>query len=69
MIFFFAGFDTVSTLMCFVAYELSINPDIQQRLREEVDGVHESLKGSPLKYESLQNMKYLDCVISGKPKS
>jgi hypothetical protein len=52
--------------MSFVSYELAMNPDIQKRLRDEVDAVHESLKGAPLKYEHLQEMKYLDCVISGR---
>jgi Cytochrome P450 len=52
--------------MSFVSYELAMNPDIQKRLRDEVDAVHESLKGAPLKYENLQEMKYLDCVISGR---
>jgi cytochrome P450 family 9 len=66
LIFFFAGFDTVSTLMAFASYELAMNPDLQKRLRDEVDAVHESLKGTPLKYENLQEMKYLDCVISGR---
>jgi cytochrome P450 family 9 len=52
-------------LMTFVAYELAINPDIQERLRQEIDQVQEELKGAPLKYEILQAMKYMDCVISG----
>ncbi|XP_011705626.1 PREDICTED: cytochrome P450 9e2-like, partial [Wasmannia auropunctata] len=34
--FFFAGFDTASVLMCFIAHELAVNPNIQNRLREEV---------------------------------
>jgi cytochrome P450 family 9 len=66
LIFFFAGFDTISNLMTFVAYELAMNPDIQERLRQEVDEVQEELNGKPLKYEILQGMKYLDCVISGR---
>jgi cytochrome P450 family 9 len=64
-VFFFAGFDTVSTLMSFVAYELAMNPDIQERLRQEVDEVQKNLNGAALKYEVLQDMPYMDCVISG----
>lgn len=63
LIFFFAGFDTVSILMCFVAYELAVNPVIQQRLQEEVDFTLEECKGR-LTYEALLKMEYLDMVIS-----
>jgi len=35
-IFFFAGFDTSSTLMCFAAHELVVNRDIQDRLCKEL---------------------------------
>ncbi|EFN61087.1 Cytochrome P450 9e2 [Camponotus floridanus] len=43
-VFFFAGFDTSSTAMSFVAYELAANPDVQIKLRQEIDkavlGIH-----------------------------
>ncbi|XP_033218977.1 cytochrome P450 9e2-like [Belonocnema kinseyi] len=62
-IFFFAGFDPSSTLMCFVAHELAVNPEIQEKLRNEVDILtkHES---SDISYETLSQMKYMDMVIS-----
>ncbi|RZC05006.1 p450 domain containing protein [Asbolus verrucosus] len=63
LIFFFAGFETVSSLMVFVAYELAINPDIQQRLIQEVDEALFSC-GGKLTYETLLSLKYLDMVIS-----
>lgn len=62
MIFFFAGFETVSNLMCFAAYELAANPDIQTRLREEVYETLENNNGT-ISYESLLKMKYMDMVI------
>lgn len=61
--FFFAGFDSVAGLMCFLAYELGINPDIQEKLQKEVDKVNEVCKGKP-SYENILNMKYLDLVVS-----
>ncbi|SPP73100.1 blast:Cytochrome P450 9b2 [Drosophila guanche] len=51
-------------LLCTTSLELLENPDIQQRLYEEVKEVQESLKGGPLTYDAVQKMKYMDMVIS-----
>lgn len=64
MIFFIAGFDTASALMCFMSHELAINPAIQNRLCDEIDTIHQSLDGKPITYEHLQNMPYMDMVVS-----
>jgi len=45
-------------------YELSKNSDIQEKLYNEVEETHKSLNGKTLTYEVLQNMKYMDIVIS-----
>lgn len=63
-IFFFAGFETISTVMTFMAYELVRDPEIQGKLQTEIDAVHESLNGGDLTYEHLHKMKYMDQVIS-----
>ncbi|CAG9824140.1 unnamed protein product [Phaedon cochleariae] len=63
LIFFFAGFDTVSSLMCFMAYELAVNPDIQTRLRQEIRETLDECNGK-LTYEALLKMKYMDMVVS-----
>ncbi|XP_053683465.1 probable cytochrome P450 9f2 [Sabethes cyaneus] len=63
-LFFLAGFDTVSTCMTFLTYELAINPDIQKRLYEEIKETEQSLNGKPLCYEVLQKMTYMDMVVS-----
>ncbi|KAJ8926643.1 hypothetical protein NQ314_020977 [Rhamnusium bicolor] len=63
LIFFFAGFETVSTNMSFAAYELAANPDIQDKLRKEINATLEEC-GGQLTYEGLLKMKYLDMVIS-----
>ncbi|XP_055320955.1 cytochrome P450 9e2-like [Sitodiplosis mosellana] len=64
VIFFLAGFTGVSTTFCFLCYELSLNPDIQGRLYDEITETNEQLNGKPLTFEALQRMKYLDMVVS-----
>ncbi|XP_068631921.1 probable cytochrome P450 9f2 [Battus philenor] len=60
--FYFAGFDTSSTALTMCIHELALNPKIQQRLYEEVKAYNDS-KGS-LVYDSLSDLKYLECVIN-----
>ncbi|KMQ82424.1 cytochrome p450 9e2, partial [Lasius niger] len=62
-IFFFAGFDTVSSLMSFVVHEIAVNPSIQMKLRNEVDEILKKTNGE-LTYEVLNGMQYLDAVIN-----
>lgn len=62
-IFFLAGFDTSSTLMCYVAHELALNPPVQERLREEVDRFMDGGNGA-ITYEALLKMEYMDMVTS-----
>ncbi|KAL2728179.1 hypothetical protein V1477_017455 [Vespula maculifrons] len=62
-IFFFGGFDSVSTAMCFTCHEIGVNPDIQKRLQREIDEAIEKTNGNPT-YEVINSMEYLDAVIS-----
>lgn len=62
-IFFLAGFDTSSTLMCFAAHELAVHQDIQDRLRAEIQQ-HLAEGTGEITYESLLKMSYMDMVIS-----
>lgn len=64
LLFFFAGFETVSTCLCFLTYELCINPEVQSQLYDEVRAVELELQGKPLDYDTLMHMKYLDMVVS-----
>jgi cytochrome P450 len=66
-VFFAAGFETSSTTMTFCLYELALNPDIQQRLRAEIDTVLHKYGGN-ITYESVLEMKYLEKVVDGKRK-
>lgn len=51
--------------MCFMAYELAVNQDVQQKLREEIEDVNQKYNGK-ITYDILTEMKYLDMVVSGK---
>ncbi|KMQ92393.1 cytochrome p450 9e2 [Lasius niger] len=62
-IFFFGGFDTTSTAMSFVAHELAANPDVQIKLRQEIDKVLEESNGE-VTYETINQFEYLDLVIN-----
>jgi cytochrome P450 family 6 len=64
-VFFLAGFETSSTTMTFCLYQLAINPDIQDVLRNEVDTILEKHDGNT-SYEAIQEMTYLDKVVAGK---
>uniref|UniRef100_A0A182SLH9 Uncharacterized protein n=1 Tax=Anopheles maculatus TaxID=74869 RepID=A0A182SLH9_9DIPT len=63
-LFFLAGFDTISTAIGFMMYELMRHPEIQERLYEEVAEIDEKLNGKPLTYEAVQSMRYMDMVVS-----
>ncbi|XP_047994965.1 cytochrome P450 9e2-like [Leguminivora glycinivorella] len=63
VLFFIAGFETVSTAMTFLLYELALNPDVQDRLAEEVRE-HGKKSGGKFDYNSIQNMVYMDMVVS-----
>ncbi|KMQ89601.1 cytochrome p450 9e2 [Lasius niger] len=62
-LFFFGGFDSTATLMCFAAHELAVNQEIQKKLQNEIDQVLEESNGQA-PYEMVNNMEYLDAVIS-----
>jgi len=46
-------------------YELAVNPDIQTKLRKEIDTTLEK-SGGQVTYDAVQGMKYLGKVIDGK---
>ncbi|XP_055909013.1 probable cytochrome P450 6g2 [Eupeodes corollae] len=65
--FFIAGLETSASTMSFCLYELSKNPEIQERLREEIRQAllrNITLTGKDtLTYEDVYGMEYLDMVI------
>lgn len=63
-LFFIAGFETSSSTMTFAFYELALNPDIQERAREEVRDAMQR-HGGALSYEAAMELKYIDQIING----
>ncbi|XP_055697199.1 probable cytochrome P450 6a14 [Phlebotomus papatasi] len=61
-LFFGAGFETSSSTMAFALYELALNQDIQDRVREEIHSVLEKHDGE-FTYDACMELKYLDRAI------
>nr|BBE49546.1 cytochrome P450 monooxygenase [Adoxophyes honmai] len=61
--FLSAGFDTVSTAMSFLLYELAVYPDVQDRLFQEVKE-HAEANGGQYDYTAILQLPYLDMVLS-----
>ena len=60
ILFFFAGYETVSTTLSFVSYALAAYPDVQKKAQEEIDEM--SPEGKPVTYDAVSKMEYLDKV-------
>ncbi|GAB0099406.1 hypothetical protein DMENIID0001_152620 [Sergentomyia squamirostris] len=58
-IFFFAGFETSSSVMSFCLYELAKLPDLQDKVYQEIKQVLDENNGE-YSYESLKKMKSLE---------
>ncbi|XP_016990153.1 probable cytochrome P450 6a14 [Drosophila rhopaloa] len=63
-VFFVAGFETSSSTMSFCLYELAVQPEIQQRVRDEIESVLGNVEEGELNYDALAEMKYLDQVVA-----
>ncbi|XP_045497418.1 cytochrome P450 9e2-like [Colias croceus] len=63
VLFFIAGFETISVAMSFALYELALNPDVQDKLAKEIRET-DSKTGGKLDYNAIQKMTYMDMVVS-----
>lgn len=63
VLFFTAGFETSASAISFCLYEISLNPEIQAKMRKEIVEVLNKYNGKP-SYQALQDMTYLEAVIN-----
>jgi cytochrome P450 family 28 len=57
------GYESSSVVMSFLLYELANNPDVQSKLRQEIDESF-AKHSNTMPYEAIQDMTYLDAVLS-----
>jgi cytochrome P450 family 6 len=63
--FLIAGYETSASTLTFALYELALHPEIQQHLRADILQVLSKHDGK-MTYEGVQEMLYLDRVVSGE---
>ncbi|XP_005413823.1 PREDICTED: cytochrome P450 3A5-like isoform X1 [Chinchilla lanigera] len=62
IVFIFAGYETTSSALSFIMYELATHPDVQKKLQQEIDAALPN-KALPT-YDVLGEMEYLDMVVN-----
>jgi len=62
--FFLGGYETSALTAMFCLYELSMQQDIQDKVRKEIDETLE--RHGQLTYNAVNEMTYLRKVINGK---
>ncbi|XP_032897021.1 cytochrome P450 3A30-like [Amblyraja radiata] len=60
-IFIFAGYETTSTTLSNVAYNLAVHPDVQTKLQQEIDKAFPNK--APPTYDGVMYLEYLEMVI------
>ena len=64
IVFLVAGYDTTAATLAFALYQLAKNPEVQEKLRTEIQEVTNGYLEKNLCYDDLQTMTYLDQVIN-----
>lgn len=63
MVMMVAGYDTTAITISYAAYELAKNPEIMEKLQEEIDAAFEECNDEMPDYNTIQALPYLDMVI------
>lgn len=62
LVFVFAGYETTSSTLSYISYNLATHPDVQQQLQDEIDANLPN-KAAPT-YNTIMQMEYLDMVVN-----
>lgn len=65
VLFLIGGFDTTQSVLIFTAYQLALEQECQNKLRQEVNEAFKANNGK-LTYEAVHGMSYLDMFINGE---
>jgi cytochrome P450 len=49
--------------MGFIAHEVAVNPEVQEKLFAEIHDMEHELDGKSINYEQIQRLKYMDQVV------
>lgn len=61
---FLVALDSMTSLLAFMAYELALDQNVQEKLYQEIRTINDSLDGNKLTYHAISKLKYLDQVIN-----
>jgi len=63
--FFTDGYESVAQAMSVLIYQLTLHPEVQERIQDEIDGVFENKnEAEQIDQKDLNDMPYLDQVLS-----
>uniref|UniRef100_A0A8C8Z0U8 Cytochrome P450 3A n=1 Tax=Prolemur simus TaxID=1328070 RepID=A0A8C8Z0U8_PROSS len=62
IIFMFGGYESTSSVLSLITYELATHPDVQQKLQEEIDVALPNK--TPATYDAVVQLEYLDMVVN-----
>ncbi|XP_053407088.1 putative cytochrome P450 CYP13A10 isoform X1 [Mercenaria mercenaria] len=63
LLFLLSGYETTSTTLAYVMYEMAMNPDVQRILQEEIDKYYPD-DDDKVEYDNVMKMEYLDMVLN-----
>lgn len=63
LLFLLSGYETTSTTLAYVMYEMAMNQDVQKTLQEEIDKYYPD-EDDKVEYDSVMKMEYLDMVLN-----
>lgn len=62
-VFLAAGYETTSTTLSFMSHHLAVDPEIQEKVQQEIDSVWPD-ENQTLSYDAVHEMPYLDMVAA-----